>query len=58
MPRAVADRDPGQVVWFKGALGALATSVLAVAFGEPVPALAPAAALLAVGATGYGLSLQ
>ncbi len=58
LSRAVADRDPGQVVLFKGALGALATSVLAVAFGEPVPALAPAAALVLVGATGYGLSLR
>ncbi|MDP3820154.1 MAG: DMT family transporter [Burkholderiales bacterium] len=58
LSRAVADRDPGQVVLFKGALGAAATSALAVAFGEPMPALAPAAALLLVGATGYGLSLR
>ena len=58
LSRAVAERDPGQVVMFKGALGAVATLLLAVAFGEPVPALWPALALLAVGATGYGLSLR
>ena len=58
LSRAVAERDPGQVVMFKGALGAVATLLLAVTFGEPVPALWPALALLAVGATGYGLSLR
>lgn len=58
LSRAVADRDPGQVVMFKGALGAVATSLMAVLFGEPVPALLPTLALLAVGATGYGLSLR
>ena len=58
LSRAVADRDPGQVVMFKGALGAVATSLMAVVFGEPAPALLPVLALLAVGATGYGLSLR
>ena len=58
LSRGVAERDPGQVVMFKGALGAVATLLLAVAFSEPVPALWPALALLAVGATGYGLSLR
>jgi drug/metabolite transporter (DMT)-like permease len=58
LSRALADRDPGQVVMFKGVLGAAATALLAVAFGEPVPGLAAASALLAVGATGYGLSLR
>ena len=58
LPRTVADRDPGQVVMFKGALGAVATTLMAVVFGEPAPALLPALALLAVGATGYGLSLR
>lgn len=58
LSRTVAERDPGQVVMFKGALGAIATTVLAVVFGEPLPRLAPALALLAVGATGYGLSLR
>jgi len=52
LSRAVADRDPGQVVMFKGALGALATTLLALLFGEPLPALRPALGLLVVGATG------
>jgi drug/metabolite transporter (DMT)-like permease len=58
LSRAVAQRDPSQVVMFKGALGAVATTLLAMAFGEPLPPLWPALALLAVGATGYGLSLR
>jgi drug/metabolite transporter (DMT)-like permease len=58
LSRALADRDPGQVVMIKGALGASATALLAVAFGEPLPRLAAALGLLAVGATGYGLSLR
>ena len=58
LSRAVADRDPGQVVMVKGALGALATTLLAFAMSEPLPSVWPALALLAVGATGYGLSLR
>ena len=58
LSRALADRDPGQVVMFKGAIGAAATTLLAVGFGEPLPHLWPAIGLLAVGATGYGLSLR
>ena len=58
LSRAVATRDPGQVVMFKGALGAAATTALAALFGEAWPAPGPALALLAVGATGYGLSLR
>jgi drug/metabolite transporter (DMT)-like permease len=58
LSRAVAERDPGQVVMFKGALGAIATSVLAWVFNEPGPSLWQAAALVGVGATGYGLSLR
>ena len=58
LSRALAERDPGQVVMFKGALGALATTVLALAFAEPPPRPGPAFALLAVGASGYGLSLR
>ena len=58
LSRTVANRDPGHVVMFKGALGAVATSLMAVVFGEPAPALLPTLALLAVGATGYGLSLR
>lgn len=58
LSRGVAERDPGQVVMWKGALGAAATGGLAFAVGEPMPALAASAALLAVGASGYGLSLR
>ncbi|WP_425258383.1 DMT family transporter [Rubrivivax sp. RP6-9] len=58
LSRALAERDPGQVVLAKAALGATATALLAVAAGEPLPAAGTALALLAVGATGYGLSLR
>jgi drug/metabolite transporter (DMT)-like permease len=58
LSRALADRDPSQVVMAKGALGACATTLLAALAGEPWPTMAAAAALLAIGATGYGLSLR
>ncbi|NZD55795.1 DMT family transporter [Sphaerotilus montanus] len=56
--RALAERDPGQVVMVKAALGASASGLLAVLAGEAVPAWTAVAALLAVGASGYGLSLR
>ncbi len=55
---ALAERDPGQVVMVKAPLGATATTLLAVAFNEPLPPAWAAAALFAVGVTGYGLSLR
>jgi drug/metabolite transporter (DMT)-like permease len=58
LSRALAERDPGQVVLAKAAIGAAATTVLALSLGEPVPAVGQAVALLAIGATGYGLSLR
>lgn len=58
LSRALAERDPGQVVLLKAALGSAATLGLALALGEPLPGLWPALGLLAVGATGYGLSLR
>ena len=58
LSRGVAERDPGQVVLVKASLGATATVVLALVMGEPVPGAVAAMALLAVGATGYGLSLR
>jgi drug/metabolite transporter (DMT)-like permease len=58
LSRGVADRDPGQVVLVKAALGAAATALIGMLWGEPVPSVASAAALLAIGATGYGLSLR
>jgi len=58
LSRALADRDPGQVVVAKALLGATATTVLAVAFGESLPSATSAVGLFIVGATGYGLSLR
>ncbi|RZJ15902.1 MAG: DMT family transporter [Haliea sp.] len=58
LSRGVADRDPGQVVVVKSTLGTVATVLMAWLGGEPLPGLAAALALLAVGATGYGLSLR
>jgi drug/metabolite transporter (DMT)-like permease len=58
LSRALAERDPGQVVMVKALLGAAATLLLALVFGEPLPSAFAALALLAIGATGYGLSLR
>jgi drug/metabolite transporter (DMT)-like permease len=58
LSRAVAERDPGQVILWKGALGAVAAGLLAVAFHERAPETRAALALLAIGASGYGLSLR
>jgi drug/metabolite transporter (DMT)-like permease len=58
LSRALAERDPGQVVLAKAAIGAAATTGLAIILGEPLPSYAAALALLLVGATGYGLSLR
>jgi drug/metabolite transporter (DMT)-like permease len=58
LSRGVADRDPAQVVMVKSALGASASTVLAVLFGESAPPLTSALALIIVGAVGYGLSLR
>jgi drug/metabolite transporter (DMT)-like permease len=58
LSRALADRDPGDVVLAKCALGSMCTGILAVVLREPLPSPATAAILLAIGATGYGLSLR
>ncbi len=58
LSRALAERDPGQVVMVKALLGASATLLLALVFGEPLPSASAALALFAIGATGYGLSLR
>ncbi len=58
LSRALAERDPGQVVLVKSSLGAGATLLLALALGEPPPTLRAALGLIAVGAIGYGLSLR
>ena len=58
LSRGVAERDPAQVVLAKSALGVLATTAMAVAAGESLPTALTATALLGIGATGYGVSLQ
>jgi drug/metabolite transporter (DMT)-like permease len=58
LSRALAERDPAQVVLVKAALGTVATAGLAIVSGEAAPTAWAALALLAVGATGYGLSLR
>ena len=58
LSRALAERDPGQVVLAKALLGSGATALLAWVAREPVPSLGAALALVAIGAAGYGLSLR
>jgi drug/metabolite transporter (DMT)-like permease len=58
LSRRLAELDPTGVVLAKCGLGAAATGGLAFLGGEPAPASAAGAALLALGATGYGLSLR
>ena len=58
LSRALAERDPSQIVMVKAALGAAATSALALAAGEPIPAATAALSLFLIGASGYGLSLR
>jgi drug/metabolite transporter (DMT)-like permease len=56
--RTLADRDPLAVVALKGLLGAAISAGLAAWASESLPGVRVAAALLAIGALGYGLSLQ
>lgn len=58
MSRPLSILDPGRVVLGKAALGGLATATLAIVSHQSAPPVGPAAALLAVGAGGYGLSLR
>ena len=58
LSRALAERDPGQVVLAKAALGVLVTTALALAMREPIPSLERAIALAVIGASGYGVSLR
>jgi drug/metabolite transporter (DMT)-like permease len=58
LSRGVADRDPGQVVWVKAALGTAFTLTLALVLAESAPPVMSALGLVLVGATGYGLSLR
>jgi drug/metabolite transporter (DMT)-like permease len=58
LSRALADRDPGRVIFAKSALGAAATTLLALLFREPLPPATAMLGLVVVGASGYGLSLR
>ncbi len=58
LSRALAERDPGQVVLGKSLLGVGATALIAVVAGESLPGWKSAAALMVIGAGGYGLSLR
>lgn len=58
LSRALAERDPAQVVLGKSVLGASATACIALVLVEPLPGWTSALALLAIGASGYGLSLR
>ena len=58
LSRPLAERDPGQVVLAKAVLGVAATAGLAWLAGEPRPGAWAALGLMAVGASGYGLSLR
>jgi drug/metabolite transporter (DMT)-like permease len=58
LTRPLSERDPLQVIAAKGALGAALTGTIAIVRGEPLPPIGALVALLACGATGYGLSLR
>jgi drug/metabolite transporter (DMT)-like permease len=58
LSRALADDDPVGVVAGKGLLGALVSGLAVVALGQSLPGVRSVAALLAIGALGFGLSLQ
>jgi drug/metabolite transporter (DMT)-like permease len=58
LTRGLSDNDPLEVVAAKGAIGAAITGALALAWHEPRPSMGATLALLACGATGYGLSLR
>ena len=58
LSRALAERDPAQVVLAKATLGAAASTALAFAVGEGLPAPERIAGLLVLGAVGYGVSLR
>jgi drug/metabolite transporter (DMT)-like permease len=56
--RALAERDPAQVVLAKGSVGAALSLGLAWALKEPQPAIMPTLGLVACGAVGFGASLR
>jgi drug/metabolite transporter (DMT)-like permease len=58
LSRPLAEHDPLDVVALKGILGGACSGAVGLALGERVPGLRAAGALLALGAVGYGISLQ
>jgi drug/metabolite transporter (DMT)-like permease len=56
--RPLADADPRLVVALKGLLGGAAAAVTAIVSRETLPSGARVAALLVIGAVGYGVSLS
>jgi drug/metabolite transporter (DMT)-like permease len=58
LSRALADEDPVGVVAGKGLLGALVSGLAVAALGQSLPGPGRVAALLAIGALGFGVSLQ
>ena len=58
LSRALAERDPGQVILWKSVMGVTAATALAAVADEKPPAFWAGAAMLGIGATGYGLSLR
>jgi drug/metabolite transporter (DMT)-like permease len=58
LSRALSDFEPARVVTWKGALGALLSTGVAVLVREPLPTPSAALSLLACGAIGYGASLR
>ena len=58
LSRPLSELSPTQVVLWKGGLGALLSTALALGFGQAFPKPWPVLGLLICGATGYGLSLQ
>jgi drug/metabolite transporter (DMT)-like permease len=58
LTRPLADLDPTAVVRYKGLLGAAFGFLLSIVLRQPLPSLGSALALLAIGATGYGISLR
>ena len=58
LTRPLADLNPTEVVRYKGLIGATMGFGLSFALRQPFPDLGGSIALLAIGATGYGLSLR
>jgi drug/metabolite transporter (DMT)-like permease len=58
LSRALAERDPGQVVMSKSALGTAMTGVTAFLLREPMPDWTASLSLMVIGALGYGMSLR